>query len=184
MKNKFFLGFATMACCSPVAAMEGIWIGSHSKDAMTDKPTSIAYMSSAREEFDIVLRCRSNGPDALIKTPEDAFSVGQKTSILVRIGEAPPQMIEATATEPSILAFAPGAILSLALRDNTAVAIRFPGAYGRQITGQFKAVMKPNSLDVVGRVLADCNVAPFPTSEIEAASKEIERNSEPRSRNR
>lgn len=80
-------------------------------------------------------------------------------------------MLDAIATEPGMLAVVHHRETSVLLPFMTpkTIAVRFSGTCGRDYTMQFLSVLPPNVMSKVGRVLADCDIAPYPHEEIEKA---------------
>jgi hypothetical protein len=166
---------ATAAPCIAAAPVTGIWMGSQAKDPITDKQSSLAFTYDKGGHGGIALRCHSGSADILINTNDLAFSVGESKAVSIMFGNAEAITVDAVATEPTMLAVRhkSDAKLFKPFTGIEPIIVRFSGLYGREITLQFQARVLPNSLQLVGRVLADCNIAPYPEVEITKATDDL-----------
>jgi hypothetical protein len=148
-----------------------------STDPITDKPFSTAFMYEEGNQGLVALRCRNDAADILLKTNEPTFKVGDPTDVTLRFGSGPPVILSAIATEPNLLALRHNrdATIFLPFSKTNPIFIRFNGLYGSQNTMKFQSVLLANSLHMVGRVLADCNIAPYPKAEIAKATEDMQK---------
>jgi hypothetical protein len=153
----------------------GIWVGDRSKDPVTDKPYSLAMTYDRSDQGSLALRCKDGAVDAFVLTKEQMFTVGERQDVVLRFGTEAPMTIQAIAREPNLLVLTKRDVATLTpfLRASTFV-VRFSGLYGRESTLQFQSSLLPNSLNIVGRVLADCDIAPFPEAEITKAMSDFQ----------
>ena len=160
---------ATLLYAPAVAGgVPGLWTGRGEKDKITDKATSFAVMGDSDSKVDIVLRCRNDGPDILIGAPAPSFVVGDWQDVVVRFGDAPPRTVRAKAVEPSMLVLdvKDDPALFLPFYRPEPIVIRYSGLFGRQHTATFQSTLPSNALSKVGRVVADCGLAPFPEADL------------------
>lgn len=149
---------APFAICGAANAQPGIWIGSGKKDLITDKPTSLAFMASTRDEADIVVRCRSEGLDLLLDLRSSLFRFGDRIGVILRVGSGIPAKTEAVAVSNKVLALEPDHSIYRALHEGENLAVRFSVEPGPQFTLEFRAALRANALSKVGRPLTDCGM--------------------------
>jgi hypothetical protein len=176
MMSKKILGLAMVVGLlsrAALAGVAGIWIGEQSKDPVTDKPYALAMTYDVSNQGFLSLRCKNGTMSIFVRTNEEMFKVGDRPDVVLRFGTEAPISVQAIAGEPTLLALKSDVATITPFLRAGAFVVRFSGPYGREQTMRFESALLPNSLTIVGRVLAACDVAPFPEAEIAKATDDL-----------
>ena len=174
--TRFFLFLALVALSVTAmpahAQVSGLWLGKDDKDPITDKQNALAMIYDNQIAGTLAARCRDGHPDLFVSTTEPNFKPGEIVKVMLRFDSEAPKEMRAIATEPNLLVIdGPPSEKMLPILKAKQLAVRFPGTFGRSITLTFSPALRANTLSLVGRVLAACDLAPYPQSEIDAEVK-------------
>lgn len=160
----------------PTAAFAQVWSGEQKRDPITHQPYSIAAMRADDAGAFIALRCKHNEFDIIWQVKTSRIPADTALEINYRIGDFPSGKSVGLLFSglPSNIGVRVSPELKEQIKEvmrGKTLALRVTNGFGNEYTSVFRTAMPSNSLAVIGRVLADCGVAEFPSAEIEAASK-------------
>jgi len=172
-KTVALVGFLAIV---PQTALAVVWIGESKRDPITDQPYSLAWMESDDGKSSVGFRCRRGQFDIFWQTGPRLKIKRRLSKITFRIGAGTPGETVGVTDGDGIIALdvKPLREPSTDVMRGQRIVLRTTDDSDNEVTSVFTSGLLPNSLTLVGRVLSDCGITDFPSSEIEAAHRALD----------